>query len=239
VHFRRSAFLPRVGLIACLLLALAAPTAAVAGHTGHPSQPLVLGPGGHPFGHTYREWSTRWWQWALSQPAATNPVLDATGEFCAEGQEGRVWFLAGSFAPDPVTRSCTVPAGKALFVPVIDNASIAFPTDPPAERTKAFVRRAARTGLPRDQAAGLSLVVDGDAVRHLERFYTESRFFFVEVPEGNILGEPAGTVEGPAYAVGFYVMLAPLRPGTHTVELDATAPFGVHVTYNLTVAPRH
>jgi hypothetical protein len=81
-------------------------------------------------------------------------------------------------------------------------------------------------------------VVDGQPVRHLERFYTESRFFSVEVPAGNLFGLPAGTVVD-GYSVGFYVMLAPLRKGQHTVQIAATAPFGIDVTYNLTVAPRH
>src|ERR1700682_1095100 len=38
-----------------------------------------------------------WWEWVLSQPFATNPVLDLTGEQCANRQRGQVWFLAGSF----------------------------------------------------------------------------------------------------------------------------------------------
>jgi hypothetical protein len=230
--------LARLGLITCLALTLS-PSAALAGHDRHSSQPVVIGPDEDPFGHSYSEWSTRWWQWAVSQPAATNPVLDQTGEFCAEGQRGHVWFLAGSFGPEPVTRSCTVPAGKALFVPVINNAFFAFPDDPPEQRTKAFVREQARQGLPRDQAAGLSLVVDGRAVRRVERFYTESKFFSVEVPDGNLFGLPEGTVVEPCFGVGFYVMLAPLQAGTHTVQIDATAPFAIDVTYNLTVAPRH
>lgn len=235
MHFRCSSLLPRIGLIACLALALAPSVAAA----GHPSHPVVIGPHAHPFGKSYSEWSTRWWKWALSQPAATNPLLDRTGASCGEGQAGRVWFLAGLFGEGPVTRDCTVPAGKALFVPVINNAYIPFPADPPEQRTKAYVRDQARNGLPRDQAAGLSLVVDGHPIRRVERFYTETRFFSVALPAGNLFDLPANTVVAPVFGVGFYVMLAPLRPGTHTVAIDATAPFSIDVTYNLTVARRH
>ena len=61
------------------------------------------------FGATYGEWSARWWQWALSIPAAVNPILDATGANCARDQVDDVWFLAGTFG-GTVTRSCTIPA---------------------------------------------------------------------------------------------------------------------------------
>jgi hypothetical protein len=74
---------------------------------------------------TYGEWSAKWWQWALTQPSAVNPVTDTTGEHCAQGQSGSVWFLAGTFF-DPagpiatIARDCTVPIGKALYFPVLN-----------------------------------------------------------------------------------------------------------------------
>jgi hypothetical protein len=45
----------------------------------------------------YQKLAAAWWNWALQFPEATNPVVDATGEFCHLGQEGLVWFLAGTF----------------------------------------------------------------------------------------------------------------------------------------------
>jgi hypothetical protein len=73
------------------------------------------------YGNTYGEWSARWWQWLLSIPAATNPNSDTTGANCAQEQAGPVWFLAGTFGGSAVTRSCTVPAGKALFFPILNS----------------------------------------------------------------------------------------------------------------------
>jgi hypothetical protein len=39
---------------------------------------------------------------------------------CAVAQTGQVWFLAGAFpgGPPAVTRSCTIPAGKDLLLPL-------------------------------------------------------------------------------------------------------------------------
>ena len=85
---------------------------------GNPN-PRVLPVHSSPFGSTYGEWSARWWQWVLSVPAATNPLNDTTGAQCAQGQTGKVWFLAGTFV-GPVTRTCTVPQGKALFFPILN-----------------------------------------------------------------------------------------------------------------------
>src|SRR5262245_48114767 len=57
--------------------------------------PGVLPP--EQFQERYAHLAGQWWQWAYSIPLARNPVVDTTGAFAAEGQQGHVWFLAGSF----------------------------------------------------------------------------------------------------------------------------------------------
>ncbi len=47
------------------------------------------------------ELTNRWWQWAGSFEYADSPVSDATGERCGAGQEGPVWFLAGTYGSKP------------------------------------------------------------------------------------------------------------------------------------------
>jgi hypothetical protein len=73
------------------------------------------------FGASYREWSAKWRQWLLSITASTNPDVDASGAFCAQGQSANVWFLAGTLNSTPVIRTCTIPTGKAIFFPLINN----------------------------------------------------------------------------------------------------------------------
>lgn len=82
---------------------------------GNPN-PGIIPPHATPHGQTYGEWTAAWWQWALSIPADRNPLL-TSGEFCGEGQSGPVWFYAGNFGWDE-EKFCTVPKGKALFMPV-------------------------------------------------------------------------------------------------------------------------
>src|ERR1051325_2933921 len=100
-------------------------------NVGVNSNPGILPPGSSAYGHSYGEWAALWWQWVLAIPADENPLTDTTGEFCDVGQAGPVWFLAGTFGSS-VERSCTIPAGKAIFVPVHNwiFGSAAFDCDP-------------------------------------------------------------------------------------------------------------
>jgi hypothetical protein len=187
-----------------------------------------------PHGQSYPAWAADWWVWALSQPVTTNPVLDTTGEHCEVAQQGNVWFLAGTFSSGSVTRDCTVPAGTALLIPVINSFYCALAEDPPEQQTEEYVR--AQVAFVEDTASGLSLTVDGRTVRRLT--YEESEIFSVVLPADNLFGLPAGTVANPCADAGYYALVPPLSVGEHTVRIQGTlGTFMVDVTYHLTVAP--
>src|SRR5262252_70207 len=81
--------------------------------------PRVFPPSSAPFGKFYGEWGAEWWQWVLSIPVSDNPFLDETGEKCVVGQRGPVWFLTGVLnISGTAIRTCSVPEGTALFVPI-------------------------------------------------------------------------------------------------------------------------
>ena len=104
------------------LAVLAVPS--VMAHDG--DGPKVITPDSVAYGRTYSEWSAAWWQWTLSIPASNHPLFD-TGD-CSVGQSGPVWFLGGKFCASnnpncgysDVVRSCSVPAGKALYIPILN-----------------------------------------------------------------------------------------------------------------------
>src|SRR5262245_5566769 len=69
----------------------------------------------------YRQLSGQWWRWIREQPITGNPNFDPTGDDAANGQpRADVFFVAGSFG-GTATREFTVPAGAALFFPLLNN----------------------------------------------------------------------------------------------------------------------
>src|SRR4051812_9973180 len=73
-------------------------------------------PASTPYGKAYDVLSQEWWLWSLMQPVADNPTYGAP---CANGQSGDVWFLYGLFLPLNSV-NCAIPAGKSLFMPVVN-----------------------------------------------------------------------------------------------------------------------
>jgi hypothetical protein len=173
-----------------------------------------------------------WWQWALAAPVPVNPVLDPTGEDCGVGQSGEVWFLAGTFGGS-ATRSCSVPAGRALFFPVLNSAFIA--TEP--GETEEMVHSGTTARIDSVDTSLLAAEIDGVAIDDLAQYRAHSPTFFVTLPVDNMFGV-AGGMYGPAATDGFWLMSAPLSPGAHTIHFRGVFASGltVEVTYHLTVS---
>jgi hypothetical protein len=176
-----------------------------------------------PAGQSYGRWAADWWEWALGIPGAVNPIADATGEHCAQRQVDTVWFLAGSFSPDPVVRSCEVPAGKSLFFPLINSFYGAFLNDPPATRTEEFIRAASSC----TEAAQIAVSINGFRVPQPTRFFTGptgslSPLFNVQLPPDNLFGVDESIVPelvlSPSGEQGYYLFVRPLLVGNHVIH---------------------
>jgi hypothetical protein len=213
---------------------------------GHHEPAKVFPPDAHPFGRSMVQWSQRWWKWIFSIPAPQNPFLDPTGEDCAVGQEGPVWFLAGIADPGMAaafTRTCTVPEGKALLITpasVLNDFPCPDPNFKPAPGQSLFdfLSEGAAAIVDGDTP---KLVVDGDELDNPFDFRFASRHLFditgdlslQTTLDGCIIGTPQ-----PAVSDGYFYMVKPLRPGPHQVTVSAVTPRGyeVSLTYNLTIA---
>lgn len=196
----------------------------------------VYPPGVPPLGKTYSQYGAAWWKWVLSQPAATNPLTDTTGANCGKGQTGLVWYLAGTFGDaGPTTRSCTVPFGKTIVIPVANGLAAAFADDPADQRTEAYQRSQVSPQLR--AATDLKASIDGSAVSNVSRYFEESTVFNATLGAGNLFDLPAGTVLAPAVDAGYYLALYPLLPGNHTLKVSSTVPGSgaVDVTYKIKV----
>jgi hypothetical protein len=201
---------------------------------------------------TYGEWAAQWWSWVFEAPVDANPLLDTTGEHCAQGQSGSVWFLAGASWGSPVSRDCEIPADKALFFPLENYAYISWSTDPytwtPEE--EAFWRGVLADGID-TYGGGLVAEIDGVPLVNLDDYRVQSPVFYSWVPDDNYIDFTSGTcrghgpprpcsdwqegdLSGPHVDDGTYLLLMPLSPGEHTLHF-AGWNGAVDVTYNLTV----
>src|SRR5919109_360626 len=81
----------------------------------------IFPPGSKPYGLAYPNHIENFWKWTLGIPAKENPINDPTGQRCATGQSNTnssVFYLA--FNNGGVSeRTCKVPAGKGLLIPVM------------------------------------------------------------------------------------------------------------------------
>ena len=175
---------------------------------------------------------------------AGHPLFDETGADVANGQSGPVWFLGGVFnVSGTATRNCSVPAGKAFFFPIVNVEWDNFcpPATPPL--TLEELRTTAAWFM--DLAQDLQCELDGRALTGLDGYRVTADPFGVNMPTGNIweffgCPTPAGFYS-PLVPDGFYIMLAPLSPGPHTLHFKGTigdpVNFTPEVTYHLDVQP--
>ena len=191
------------------------------------------------------ELAADWWQWALSEPTATNPLVGSYegGPQC-DGRPlgdvpGKKWFLAGSFDGSAVERTCTMPVGTQLFFPV---GNVVFLITEPGE-TEEIARDYVNDFMDAvlaDPEFSMVVTVDGREVKSKRIVRADSPLFTATLPEDNLFsaccGLPAG--EYDAVADGLWAALPPLPPGEHTIHFEISAPslgFSQDNTYHLTV----
>ena len=97
------------------------------------SPALVLPPSTLPYGLSYQEWSTKWWQWSLEQ--STDHLELVGGPGICDGPASQVRFLAGSLLSSgqaAITNHVTVTDGTPLFFTILsvwdDNTGCPFTT---------------------------------------------------------------------------------------------------------------
>ncbi len=218
--------------------------ATIAGAQAGNPNPGVIPINAKPQGLSYGEWSARWWDWALSIPPSMNPVFDPTGALCTQGQSGHVWFLAETFGGS-ATRTCAVPAGTMLFFPILNGAFGSGLGDCPAGNpgpgcSVPTLRALAAANV--DPPVTLLVSIDGVPLTGLSAYRATSPVFSYTVTSDNIVGLlvgvplPGGTYS-PVVSDGYWLMLAPLSAGVHTIFIKGISSGGLEtdVAYNLTV----
>ena len=131
----------------------------------------------------YKVLGAKWWQYLLSVPPNTNPILDDNP--CNAKQKGPYFYLVGTFGGFK-ERNCTIPQGKSIFFPVV-NVFATYDKNDPTSDTIAKVKKLVTENI--DQASDLHASVDGVNI-NLDNARAQSQPFPVKVPKDNILGGP-------------------------------------------------
>jgi len=192
----------------------------------------ILGPDELVGGASLGEWQARNWQWAVSLPEASNPNFDPTGATCGYGQSGPVFFLPGSYSPEPTgDLTCVVPAGKALLVGV--GGAECSTVEPPPFFGRDEAELAECAAAATDAIVSVEATVDGQPVTNLDAYRTVSPLSTFWFPEDNFFGVPGGVAQ--FVADGYSFLIAPPPPGEYDIEVstqfeDDDAPFAVAIT---------
>ena len=155
------------------------------------------------------EWSEAYLQWVASFARGSSPVSDTSGALCAAKQEGGVWFLATSDGTGPIERTCAVPADKTLFVPLATTVERSGNKEPVCE-TMARIAAGSLT-----HVSQLAMTIDRVPVDNIESHRIRTGECFA-------LGarQTPRSIAKTAVADGWYVMLAPLPAGPHTIVVS-------------------
>jgi hypothetical protein len=231
----------RIGIASLMALALIG-TGVVGTAAAAPASVVVP-----PQQQNYGQLGVLWWKWALAVPAAQNPILDSTGVDCAVGQNGGTWFLAGT-PGGTFTRSCTVPAGKRIFFPVIAlENDYPCPEPPPfqpapGQSLQNFLTYGTDTipgAVPLiDAATDLQASLDGNIIPILASYRgTSNMYSFAGDLSLAAVFDPCITgTQQKAVSDGYWLLLTPLSPGQHTLQFAGTRAGSTEgVTYHLTV----
>jgi hypothetical protein len=201
----------------------------------------IFQPDSEPYNLSYAEHAQNYWKWLLSIPASETPINDETGEKCTVAQSNTnssVFYLVEG--EGRVERTCTVPAGKGLLIPIM-TVEISDKESPglAVEELSSSAKK------DQDGVNSLYLKVDDNEYTYddlLEYRLTEPTVFQATFPDNGIFGVIEGGLSNVA-ADGFYILTEPLTEGNHIVhfktslictEVGCTEPaFAQDVLYNI------
>ena len=140
-------------------------------------------------------------------------------------------------------RCCTVPAGKALFFPILNalfgaGAGDCDPSNPGVPCNLADLRVTAAGAM---DSVKLTAIIDGQPLEDLNQQRVQSPALTITWPDNNVSKDATGTsipqgTYTPNVSDGYWLMLPPLPAGNHTIYFKGVVgTFTVEVTYKLLV----
>lgn len=157
-------------------------------------------------GRSLGDWTAQWWRWALAREIA--PYRDRDGRLCALGQEGPVWFLAGTDGRFVAKRECAIPEGKHVLVPIINMIYWR-----PRGSDASCHELQASAAVNNDRLVSAVALLDGQPLGDLRSHRVRSDKCFRLDPD-----DPQSRIGA---ADGYWLMLKPLPRGRHVLSIGA------------------
>lgn len=206
----------RTAVAAALIAACGATLSHAADKAGTTADAMLLPPDGQVDGETFGALTARWWQWSEHMPVA--PFLDPDGRLCELGQEGPVWFLAGTDGTFNARRECVIPADRHILVPIINMRYSNVPrhgADALPIPCKVLQQSAA---VNNERLGSAIALIDGVRVTDVARYRVRSDGCFPLVADDETSPNTA--------ADGYWLLIKPLPPGRHTLTIGANYDAG-------------
>jgi hypothetical protein len=180
----------------------------------------IFPPESKPYGLTFAEHQKNFWKWIVGIPAKESPLNDPTGEKCAASQSNTnssVFYLSMN-SGGISERTCNVPAGKGLFIPVME---VVWSDKEAPGASIEELRKSAKKD--QDSVNSLYLKIGDKEYKYddLIKYRTQTDAFEVVFPDNGIFGVIKGGVS-KAVADGFYIITEPLTKGNYFVHFKSS-----------------
>jgi hypothetical protein len=180
----------------------------------------IFPPGSNPYGLSYSEHVKRFWKWILAIPENNNPFNDPTGEKCATDQSNTsssVFYLAPNGGGHS-ERTCKVPVGKGLVIPVMHVEYSQF--EAPGASADDLSVSAKKD---QDKVNSLYLKIDNKEymMNNLTKYRTHTEPFETTWPDKALFGIDKGG-NSTVVADGWYIITEPLTKGNHTINFKSS-----------------
>ncbi|MCI0746484.1 MAG: hypothetical protein L0Y58_13870 [Verrucomicrobia subdivision 3 bacterium] len=208
--------------------------------------PGVFPQNAKPYGKTYGEWIQEFHRFLFSIPLDQNPFFGNDPGLALVGQSGHVSFILHSpDDPGGGEFNVTIPAGNGLFIPLALAGDGTCPGDPDYQPPPGQTREQLLIEVLdffMDLVTVLTVEIDGVPVENPFQYRATSGLYTFDAdPSYAPIFAPCGTAAGEHVdaADGYWVMLAPLSKGQHTVHwvltLGPPVNFSGEGIYHITV----
>ena len=210
-------------LLAILILAVAAPAA----HAARPALRGFLPATARPHGYTLVDLATSYNAWLYGTPADQNPVL--AGQCEPSPLDPKIWFLPVSLGGESEA-TCEVPPGTFLALTPGGWECSSIEPEPFFGANEAELRECVDEGFA--LLNYVEVTFNGQTVTDLDDYVVTSRLD--TLPPNNLLSSESGLTMDK----GYFLVLRPLSPGTHTLraydEFESLG-FVAGITYTIVV----